>query len=58
MAHQERSDCHPQGPFGKWKITPVIDSTFRLSETREAFRHMMQDEIQGRVIITAAEGLV
>ena len=39
------------------KITPVIDSTFRLSETREAFGHMMQDEIQGRVIITAAEVL-
>jgi NADPH:quinone reductase-like Zn-dependent oxidoreductase len=33
------------------KITPIIDSTFHLSEVREAFRHMIEDEIQGRVII-------
>lgn len=39
------------------KITPVIDSTYHLSETREAFRHMIEDETQGKVIITAAEGL-
>jgi NADPH:quinone reductase-like Zn-dependent oxidoreductase len=35
------------------KITPVIDSTFPLSEGREAFRHMIEDEPQGKVIITA-----
>jgi NADPH:quinone reductase-like Zn-dependent oxidoreductase len=35
------------------KITPVIDSTYQLSETREAFRHMIEDEIRGKVIITA-----
>jgi NADPH:quinone reductase-like Zn-dependent oxidoreductase len=35
------------------KITPVIDSTYHLSEAREAFRHMIEDEIQGKVIITA-----
>jgi NADPH:quinone reductase-like Zn-dependent oxidoreductase len=33
------------------KITPIIDSTYRLSETREAFRHMIEDELQGKVII-------
>jgi NADPH:quinone reductase-like Zn-dependent oxidoreductase len=37
------------------KITPVIDSTYHLSEVREAFRHMIEDEIQGKVIITPAD---
>ena len=36
------------------KITPVIDSTYHLSEVREAFRHLIEDEIQGKVIITPA----
>ena len=36
------------------KITPVIDSTYPLSEVREALRHMIEDEIQGKVIITPA----
>jgi NADPH:quinone reductase-like Zn-dependent oxidoreductase len=36
------------------KITPIIDSTYPLSEAREAFRHMTDDEIHGKVIITAA----
>jgi NADPH:quinone reductase-like Zn-dependent oxidoreductase len=35
------------------KITPIIDSTYRLSEAREALRHMMEDEIHGKVIIVA-----
>lgn len=39
------------------KITPIIDSTYDLSEAREAFRHMIEDEIQGKVIITAAEAI-
>lgn len=34
------------------EITPVIDSTFALSEIREAFRHMMEDELYGKMIIT------
>ena len=33
-------------------ITPVIDSTYPLSEVRNAFRRMMEDEIQGKVMIT------
>jgi len=37
------------------KITPIIDSTYPLSEAREALRHMIEDELQGKVIITAAE---
>jgi NADPH:quinone reductase-like Zn-dependent oxidoreductase len=37
------------------KITPIIDSTFQLSEVREAFRHMIEDQTQGKVIITPAE---
>jgi len=39
------------------KITPIIDSTYHLSEAREAFRHMIEDEIQGKVIITAAAAI-
>ncbi len=39
------------------KITPIIDSTYHLSEIREAFRHMIEDEIQGKVIITPAEAV-
>jgi NADPH:quinone reductase-like Zn-dependent oxidoreductase len=34
------------------KITPVIDSTYPLGEVRAAFSHMMEDEVQGKVIIT------
>lgn len=34
------------------KITPIIDSTYPLSKVREALRHMSEDEIQGKVIIT------
>ena len=36
------------------KLTPIIDSTYPLRETREALRHMIEDELQGKVIITAA----
>jgi NADPH:quinone reductase-like Zn-dependent oxidoreductase len=39
------------------KITPIIDSTYHLSEAREAFRHMIEDEIHGKVIITVADGI-
>lgn len=39
------------------KITPVIDSTYQLSEAREAFRHMIEDETLGKVIITATAAL-
>jgi NADPH:quinone reductase-like Zn-dependent oxidoreductase len=35
------------------KITPIIDSTYPLSKAREALRHMIEDEPQGKVIITA-----
>lgn len=33
-------------------ITPIIDSTYPLSEAREALRHMIEDAPQGKVIIT------
>jgi NADPH:quinone reductase-like Zn-dependent oxidoreductase len=36
------------------KITPIIDSTYHLSDVRKAFRHMIEDELQGKVIITPA----
>ena len=29
------------------KITPVIDSTYNLSDVREALRHLIEDELQG-----------
>jgi NADPH:quinone reductase-like Zn-dependent oxidoreductase len=39
------------------KLTPVIDSSYHLSEVREAFRHMIDDELQGKVIVTPAEAV-
>lgn len=33
-------------------ITPVIDSTYPLGEVREALRHMIEDELRGKVILT------
>ncbi len=35
------------------KITPIVDSTYPLSEAREALRHMIENEPRGKVIITA-----
>lgn len=37
------------------RITPIIDSTYPLGQVREAFRHMVEDELQGKVIITVAD---
>ncbi len=34
------------------KITPIIDSVYPLTEVREAFRHMIEDETLGKVIIS------
>jgi NADPH:quinone reductase-like Zn-dependent oxidoreductase len=33
------------------KITPIIDSTYDLTEAREAFRHMIEDETRGKVVL-------
>jgi NADPH:quinone reductase-like Zn-dependent oxidoreductase len=35
------------------KITPIIDSTYPLSDVHEAFRHLTEDELHGKVILTA-----
>ena len=40
------------------RITPVIDSTWSLAQIREAFRHMMEDELRGKVLITPGPGHV
>jgi NADPH:quinone reductase-like Zn-dependent oxidoreductase len=37
------------------KVTPVIDSTYPLSEVREAFRHMTEDELHGKVIVALTQ---
>ena len=39
------------------RITPSIDSTYPLSQAREAIRHMIEDELQGKVIIIAADAV-
>ena len=39
------------------KITPIVDSTYPLSETRAALRHMVEDEPLGKVIITPPEAV-
>ncbi len=36
------------------KLTPIIDSVFPLSEIHEAFRHQIEDELHGKVILTTA----
>jgi NADPH:quinone reductase-like Zn-dependent oxidoreductase len=33
-------------------VTPIIDRAFPLGEVREAFRHVIEDETRGRVILT------
>lgn len=37
-------------------LTPRIDSTYPLSQVREAFRHMIEDETLGKVILTPTGG--
>lgn len=37
------------------KITPIIDSTYPLRETGAALRHLAEDEVKGKVVITVAE---
>lgn len=34
------------------KVTPVIDRTYPLSETPEAFRYLVEDHARGKVVIT------
>jgi NADPH:quinone reductase-like Zn-dependent oxidoreductase len=34
------------------RITPIIDRTFDLGQAREAFRHLIEDETQGKIILT------
>lgn len=33
------------------EITPVVDSVFALDEVHEAFRHLIEDELRGKVIL-------
>jgi NADPH:quinone reductase-like Zn-dependent oxidoreductase len=33
-------------------VTPVIDRTYPLEEVRAALRHLMEDELQGKVLLT------
>ena len=34
------------------KITPVIDKTYPLNETSEAFRYLEEEHAQGKVVIS------
>jgi len=36
------------------KVTPVIDSRHRLSETSEAFRRLAQGHARGKIVVTVA----
>jgi NADPH:quinone reductase-like Zn-dependent oxidoreductase len=38
------------------KITPFIDSTYPLIQVREALRHMVEDELRGKVIMALPDG--
>jgi NADPH:quinone reductase-like Zn-dependent oxidoreductase len=35
-----------------WKITPVVDRTYSLSEVPEALRYLMAGRVQGKVVVT------
>ena len=37
------------------KLTPAIDSTYPLAEVREALRHMIEDELLGKVIVAPTQ---
>ena len=39
------------------KLTPIVDSSYPLNDVRAAFRHMVDDELRGKVIITPAEAV-
>ncbi len=34
------------------KITPIVDRAYPLSDVREAFRHLIEDELHGKVLLT------
>ncbi len=34
------------------KITPIIDSSYPRSEIHAAFRHLVEDELHGKVVLT------
>ena len=40
------------GLLGDGKVTPIVDRVLPLSEVREAFRHLVEDELYGKVILT------
>ena len=38
--------------FKDGKVVPIIDSTYPLSETAEAFRYFGEGHVQGKIVIT------
>ena len=38
--------------FGDGKVVPIVDSTYPLSETAEAFRYFATGHVQGKTVIT------
>ncbi|NQU29568.1 MAG: NAD(P)-dependent alcohol dehydrogenase [Anaerolineae bacterium] len=38
------------------KVTPVIDKTYPLNETAEAFKYLGKEHAQGKIVITVADG--
>lgn len=52
-----RSDCMAllRELLEAGSITPVIDSTYPLIQVREAFQHLIEDELHGKVIIRIVE---
>jgi NADPH:quinone reductase-like Zn-dependent oxidoreductase len=38
-------------------LTPIIDSVYPLQDVREAFRHMVEDELHGKVLVTPGESV-
>ena len=38
--------------FKDGKVVPIIDSTYPLSETAQAFRYFAEERVQGKIVIT------
>ncbi|HET9275349.1 MAG TPA: zinc-binding dehydrogenase [Gemmatimonadales bacterium] len=38
-------------PLAAGKLTPLVDRAYPFSEVREAFRHLIEDETRGKVVL-------
>ena len=57
MARRNKSDLQTLSDLlAEGKITPVIDRTYPLTDTRDAFRHLGRGHARGKIVITTWSG--